>query len=144
MKPLWRWIAAVPLVLFLAIQLVPVDRSNPPVGMELSAPPQVQSVLRKSCYDCHSNETNWPWYAYVAPISWSVAGHVDHGRSHLNFSEWGSYGAVDQAEMIEEIWEEVEERTMPLPGYLRFHREALLSDDEVETIRLWTGGRWSH
>ncbi|MEJ2720875.1 MAG: heme-binding domain-containing protein, partial [bacterium] len=73
-------------VLVVAIQFVPIDRSNPPIGENINAPAAVTRILRESCYDCHSNETRWPWYAYVAPVSWMLSLHVHEGRDHLNFS----------------------------------------------------------
>ena len=74
----WVVIAA-----FILIQFVPVDRSNPPVLSDVQAPAEVQTILRRSCYDCHSHETHWPWYAYVAPASWFVVDHIEEGREDL-------------------------------------------------------------
>ena len=68
-------------------QLKTVARTNPLSKGDLSAPPEVEAILRNSCYDCHSNETRWPWYSYVAPISWVIVDHVDQGRKQINFSE---------------------------------------------------------
>ena len=78
-------------VIIVAIQFIPVDRSNPPVTQEINAPPNVMTILKTSCYDCHSNETNWPWYSYVAPVSFLVASDVQNGRKRVNFSEWDKY-----------------------------------------------------
>ncbi len=72
----------------MAIQLVPVNRSNPTVEADLEAPEAVTAVLRTACYDCHSNETHWPWYSYVAPVSWLVAHDVEEARSEFSFSHW--------------------------------------------------------
>jgi hypothetical protein len=125
-------------VLIVAIQLVPVDRSNPPVGGEVQAPTAVMTVLRESCYDCHSHQTRWPWYAYVAPVSWLVAEDVEHGREHVNFSTWSAYDAEEQAEHIEEIWEEVEDGEMPLRKYLWLHPSARLDESDVSILQAWT------
>ena len=125
-------------VLLLGIQLVPVNRSNPPVQGELDAPADVMAVVEESCYDCHSNETTWPWYAYVAPVSWLVAHDVEEGREHLNFSAWTSYDADERADKLEEIWDEVEEGKMPLGKYVRLHGEAALTDADLEVLRAWT------
>ena len=122
----------------LALQLVPVERTNPPVRELIAAPDSVLDVLRGSCFDCHSNETNWPWYAYVAPVSWFVTGHVDHARQHLNFSTWDAYDAEERRERFEEIWEEVEKGEMPLPSYLRIHRGARLTEGDLAVIEAWT------
>src|ERR1700677_1307278 len=78
------------LAMFCALQFVPVNRANPPVdpAKKLQPPPEVEVILRASCYDCHSDETRWPWYSYVAPVSWWIANHVQDGRRRLNLSEW--------------------------------------------------------
>ena len=130
------------LAIFIAIQFVPVDRSNPPVTGEVPAPPEVMEIFKRSCFDCHSNETVWPWYSRVAPVSWLVAYDVDEGREHLNFSQWTSYSGEDQHELREEVWEEVEEGEMPLWFHLPMHPEARLSDEDKELIRLGSEGKW--
>ncbi len=123
------------------IQVVPVDRSNPPVTGEISAPDPVMAVLRSSCYDCHSNDTRWPWYSRVAPVSLRISRHVREAREHLNFSEWEGLPMEDRDHAMEEIWEKVEKGAMPLPDYLRMHPEAALTDPQWETLRRWTEGR---
>jgi hypothetical protein len=124
-------------VLVLGAQLVPVDRSNPPVESEIVLPDALSGIVRKACYDCHSHETRWPWYSYVAPVSWLVHHDVEHAREHMNFSRWGSYDAEEQAELLGEIAEEVEERAMPLPIYVSLHSEARLTNDERRAIVEW-------
>ncbi len=132
-----RIIIIVIIVILIGIQFVPVSKTNPPVTGEIKAPNDVMQILRTSCYDCHSNEVNWPWYSNVAPMSWLVAYDVDEAREHMNFSEWASYSADDKAEDIEEIWEEVEEGHMPLWYYLPLHPETKLSDADKQTIKVW-------
>jgi len=122
----------------LIIQLIPVNRTNPPVQGEVVTPDSVHAILGRACYDCHSNETEWPWYAYVAPLSWRVADHVTEGREHLNFSTWSQYADEEQIEKLDEIWEEVEDGKMPLWDYLRMHSEARLSDQELAVLHQWT------
>ncbi|UCF40387.1 MAG: heme-binding domain-containing protein [Gemmatimonadota bacterium] len=121
------------------IQLWPVERANPPVTAEIAAPPEVMEVLRVACYDCHSNETRWPWYGYVAPVSWLVAHDVNEAREELNFSEWGLLSAEDAAELREEVWEEVEEGEMPLRKYVWLHPEARLSREQRQVLQMWSG-----
>ncbi len=128
---------AVLLLPVIGIQLVPVSRANPPVTQEIDAPDEVMAVLRRSCYDCHSNETRWPWYSYVAPVSWRVAGHVDHGRANLNFSEWDTYDDAQRRHHIEECYEEVSQGYMPLSDYLGMHPEAELSDADRAVLKAW-------
>lgn len=124
-------------ILLLAIQLVPVDRDAPPVEEEVPAPPAVREILRRSCYDCHSHETSWPWYSYLAPVSWYVAGDVHEAREHLNFSTWNDYDEDERIDLLEEIWEEVEDREMPLEVYLLLHPSADLSESDREAIHAW-------
>jgi hypothetical protein len=133
----WRRVLLVVAVVAVILQLVPVDRTNPPVVSEIAAPTAVHEVLRRACYDCHSNETRWPWYAYVAPVSWLVAKDVHDGRRHLNFSTWGTYIADKQEAKIQEIWEVVSEEEMPLPIYLPMHPEAKLSDADRAALQQW-------
>ena len=128
-------LAALP---FLIAQAIPVKRDNPPAEGEISAPPAVQALLKRSCYDCHSNQTRWPWYARVAPVSWLVAHDVHEGREHLNFSTWGRYSADERREQVEEIRENVEKGEMPLWFYLPLHPEAKLTAADVERIARWT------
>jgi hypothetical protein len=137
-KKALSWLVIAAVVIVVLIQLVPVDRSNPPVVADLEAPPEVTSVLRASCYDCHSNETRWPWYSRVAPVSWLVAHDVEEGRELLNFSLWGTYDARQKEKLAEEIWEEVEEGEMPLRKYLLAHPEARLSKSARQTLQEWS------
>src|SRR5438874_1058331 len=97
MKPWMKWSAIALGTVLVAIQLVPVERTNPSATKPIEAPAEVTAVLRRSCYDCHSNETRWPWYAYVAPVSWLVADDVKDGRAKLNFSSWGDYPLAKRA-----------------------------------------------
>ena len=122
----------------LAAQCVPVDRDNPPVLGEIETPPEVHAILERSCYDCHSNQTRWPWYSRVAPVSWLVASDVHEAREHLNFSAWDSYSTDKRREFREEIRENVEEGEMPLWFYLPMHPKARLDAADVQRISRWT------
>ncbi|MDY7091821.1 MAG: heme-binding domain-containing protein [Acidobacteriota bacterium] len=145
MGRIFRYLLIALVVLFLGLQVVPVERTNPPVEGEIPAPPEVREILRRACYDCHSNETVWPWYSYVAPVSFLVARDVKEGREELNFSTWSRLSAKRQNHILEEVWEEVEEGEMPLPIYLPTHPEARLTPQDRATLRNWTraarGGR---
>jgi hypothetical protein len=136
-----KWVFGFLILAFIGIQFVPVERTNPPVTGELAAPDPVMEVFRGSCYDCHSNETVWPWYSRVAPLSWRLADHVEDGRRHLNFSEWESLSEEDRDDLRGEIWEEVEEGNMPLSDYLRMHPEAVMTDSQRDVLRRWLEGR---
>ena len=125
------------LILVLAIQLIPADRENPPSVETIAAPPAVEQILRRSCFDCHSYETQWPWYAYIAPASWLVAYDVHEARDHLNFSTWQIYDEDERIDNLEEMWEEIEEGNMPLWYYLPLHPEANLDDRERRLLHEW-------
>ena len=129
--------------LFAAAQLVPVSRTNPPVEQVVDAPPEVRRIFERSCYDCHSHETRWPWYAYVAPVSFLVHHDVVEAREHMNFSRWGSYDAAQRNDLFEEIAEEVREREMPLQIYLSLHAEAHLTNDERRILTDWADSQRS-
>lgn len=123
--------------LLLAIQLVPVDRSNPPVESTVPAPPAVEEILRRACFDCHSNETAWPWYSRVAPASWIVARDTRQGREHLNFSTWNRLDPEERIDLLEEVWEEVDAGDMPMAIYLPLHPEARLTEADKAAIEAW-------
>ena len=125
-------------VVLVAIQLVPVERTNPAGIADFDGPTAVKAVLETSCYDCHSHETRWPLYSRVAPVSWLVAHDVEEGRSRLNFSQWGSYDAKRQAKLAEEMWEEVDGGEMPLLMYRLAHKEARLTEAAKATLRDWS------
>lgn len=132
------------LVLFVGAQFVrpttavqPVDRS---LGLAARAqmPSQLRGLLERSCRDCHSHDTAWPWYSKVAPMSWWIAGHVNGGRRHFNYSTWGNLEPAKASHALEEICEVVEKGEMPLTSYLIVRREARLSREEAEALCQWT------
>lgn len=121
----------------LLAQLVPIDRSNPPVTAEVPAPPAVRAILERSCYDCHSNQSRWPWYGYVAPLSWVMAYDIHEARDHVNFSTWDAYTEKKRVDMLEEVWEQVDEGEMPFFVYLPLHPEAELSEADKQLLEDW-------
>jgi mono/diheme cytochrome c family protein len=133
-------LAIIFLALFVAIQLIPVERTNPKSDptQEIEAPPEVMAIFKRSCYDCHSNETRWPWYSAIAPAKWFIARDVKVGRQWLNFSIWKSYDEKRKEKLKAMIFKAVG-LAMPLGTYVKFHPEAKLSEEDKETIRRWTG-----
>lgn len=123
------------------IQLVPVERSNPAVRSDVGAPAEVDAVLRRACYDCHSNETRWPWYSHVAPASWFMTDHVEHARGDLNFSEWPAFDLVAQDLAFQDIEEQIRKDEMPLSSYTLIHRNARLSVRDREILLEWARSR---
>jgi hypothetical protein len=124
------------LIVIALIQFIPVNRTNKPVDPKAdfvkiyNTPKNVTQILKKACYDCHSNETVYPNYAYVAPISWSIKHHVNEGREHLNLSEWGIFNKDLKKNMLEKSVHAVKDYTMPMPGYIAQHPNANLTKAE--------------
>ncbi len=121
----------------IAIQFVDVDRTNPPATGDIKAPAEVKSILKHSCYQCHSNETEWPWYSYVAPISWLIESDVKEGREHLNFSEWENLRSKKKDEKKDEIWEQISKSEMPPSTYTFIHTNARLELLQQRVIKKW-------
>jgi hypothetical protein len=139
-----RWIRTTLIassIVFVAIQFYPTQRDNPPVESDLDAPADVKAILKRSCYDCHSNETSWRWYAYVAPVSWLIASDVEDGRRHLNFSAWGQYSLKKRQSKADEILDEVSGGDMPLASYVRVHPDTRLAAPEIEILKRWAAGK---
>ncbi|MBM9589482.1 heme-binding domain-containing protein [Leptospira sp. 201903075] len=122
---------------FLILQFFPVSRTNPPITSEIQTNAEVKDVLKRSCYDCHSNETVWPMYSYIFPASLLISHHVEEGRGELNFSEFGQLIERKQNKKIYEVWEQVEEGEMPPKDYLLLHPSAQLSEKDKEILKVW-------
>jgi hypothetical protein len=101
-------------------------------------PADVRAAFERSCRDCHSEATNFPWYSYVAPISWLVVDDVTQGREHLNLSRWNEYSLVRRERCLSEIANQVQDGGMPLRSYTWIHRDAVLSPADIKAIFQWT------
>ncbi len=118
---------------FGGIQLLPIDRTNPPITCEIQwDSAETRTLAVNACYDCHSNETNWPWYSKIAPVSWQVANHVAEGRDYLNFSEWDLQRNPER--LVEEFEEVILDDEMPTWDYRLIHSEAKLTDEEKQQL----------
>jgi len=129
------WTAAV----LLLLQLVKIDIPKPPKATaadEIKAPKEIMALLKRSCYDCHSNTTKWPWYSDIAPLSFEVRGHVKDGRAWLNFAIWNQYDEKKKQKRLKGIVKTIDIK-MPLPSYVMMHPEANLNKDERESIKKW-------
>ena len=128
------------LVVLVAIQFFQIDKTNPVTDEKLdflvinNTSPEIASQIKASCYVCHSNQSTYPAYTYVQPIGWFVKNHIEDGKKHLNFSEFGNYSAKKQAHKMEECYELVEEAEMPLSSYTLIHDEALLDATQKEVL----------
>ncbi len=120
------------------IQLIPVPKTNPPVTGEIAAPPEVKAVLRKSCYDCHSNETAWPWYSRIAPGSWLLYRDVTQGRRTMNFSAWQQMPQDRQNRRRKGVWDEVASGDMPLWFYKPLHPASKVTDEDKAILKAWS------
>ena len=135
--------AGVCVLVGLAIQVMRPARTNPttdPAGTiaaHVAMPSAVQATLARSCFDCHSNETRWPWYSGVAPISWFVIGHVNDGRRALNFSDWNAHGRRATGPPFDRICREIQSGGMPLSSYLLLHRDARLTPSDISLLCAW-------
>lgn len=138
-----KWTAITLGGIFVVLQVIRPARTNPPIdeARTLQAysqlTPQAAVVLDRACNDCHSNQTRWPWYTNVAPVSWVVINHVNEGRRQMNFSDWAQYSQDEQARLLKKICREVKSGGMPLGSYLWIHRDAKLSSDDVKVLCDW-------
>jgi hypothetical protein len=137
-----RWAAVIVIVAFAGAQAVRPARTNPPspAGASLlaKAPPDVARILERACRDCHSNDTRWPWYSNIAPASWLLVDHVNHGREHFNYSEWATYDEDEQDKVLGSICSLTRKGRMPLPSYLLIHRDARLAAPDVTALCRWS------
>jgi hypothetical protein len=131
--------------LMIVIQFIPsnLPDNEPTAGYDFftmhEVPDEIEELIRASCYDCHSQEVTYPWYSYVAPVSWLVSRDVKVGRANLDFSKWETLSKKDQIVLAEEIGEEVMMGTMPMPIYGIMHREARLDTAQRQQIETWSG-----
>ena len=128
---------------FIVLQFFRIDKTNPAVVQaetleaSVAVPPDISLIIGKSCSDCHTNQTQYPWYSNVQPAAWMLRSHIDEGRQKLNFSIWNTYTAKRKSKKFEEICEQVESKEMPLPSYLWIHRDAILSDSDGKSLCDW-------
>jgi Haem-binding domain len=116
------------------------SESQPVMPDSLQIPSQVASMLKRSCMDCHSNQTVWRWYSYVAPMSWLVERDVRRGRDEMNFSTWDQYDFGRKEELLADIASAVKNQEMPLPQYTLVHQDAKLSDADRDVLYGWARG----
>lgn len=131
------------LAIFVVIQFIRPSRnisntvSANDISKHYAVPADVQKILAVSCNDCHSNNTEYPWYTNIQPVGWWMQGHVNEGKTELNFSEFATYPAKRQHHKLEEVIEQVKEDHMPLESYLWIHKDAKLSQPQKEAVVNW-------
>jgi hypothetical protein len=131
-------------VIVVALQFISAPKKNEGLAKNLndienafSMDSAISDILKRSCFDCHSNHTNYPWYSGVQPLAMWIGHHIEEGKEELNFSEFGSYSSKKQYHKLEEITEQIEEDEMPLASYKILHRSAVLSDGEKQVVIRW-------
>jgi len=130
-------------VIVIAIQFVPLNKQNPVINKSAdfllvsNAPDEVRTIIQESCYNCHSNETEWPWYSKIAPVSFMITHHVAEARENLNFSEWTSYDSKDLPHILQRIKKEIKKDEMPLSTYLLIHPEAKMNAENKTIVFNW-------
>lgn len=114
-----------------------IDKPDLDITHVAILPVKAQYVLRTSCYDCHSNKTNYPWYANIQPLDWWLSSHIKEGKSELNFNEFGAYSKRRQLSKLKAIGESIRDGSMPLSSYLIMHKNAKLSEEDKQMIMVW-------
>jgi hypothetical protein len=138
-----KWMAIALVAILAAMQLIRPARTNPPVDpaktiqAHAQLTPEVAAILDRSCNDCHSNQTRWPWYSNFAPVSWFLVSHVNEGREDMNFSNWAEYSQSEQQNYLKKMCKEVQRGDMPIHSYLWLHTDAKLSSADVKTLCDW-------
>lgn len=143
------------LLIFAVMQFIQPGKNNQhldmanDIAMVVTVPDSVHQLLKTACYDCHSNQTNYPWYANIQPLGWWLKDHIDEGKNHLNFQEFAlveprpgtpfNTKALRQDHKLEEVYEEVESGEMPLESYTIIHREAKLTKEQRAMLMEWAG-----
>jgi len=129
--------------ILIAMQFIGIDKTVPQLEgrldfIEIETPPKdIARLIKKACYDCHSYETVFPSYSNYAPISWVIGNHVQEGRKHLNFSTWGNYKEVVRKDLLLKSYKQIGARLMPPFGYVKFHKEAKIQNDQLEKFYVW-------
>jgi hypothetical protein len=142
-------IILIAIAVFITIQFIPSGKKNPPIDQSkefvniLNPPEHIRQILENSCYDCHSHETEYPWYSYVAPASWIIKEHVNNGRRHLNFSVWSDYKESKKDVKLEECIEMIRTGEMPMQGYVLFHQNAEIDPSQKEELIEWFSSKIS-
>jgi Haem-binding domain len=144
MKKKLKIVLLVLFVIFLAAQFFRPDRTTAPIVQAetleatVAVPENVAVVLKRSCNDCHTNETRYPWYSEVVPASWLLADHINEGRQKLNFSVWNTYDNTKKRRKMDQICDQITDGEMPQYQYLWIHRDAHLTDEDKKVLCDWT------
>jgi len=131
------------LVILVIMQFFRIDKTNPETSPEndfltsVNAPQEIHNMIKTSCYDCHSNETVYPWYSNFAPVSWMLKSHINEARDNINFSEWSDFTNKSKIGIYEDCIDMIDDHDMPLASYKLMHKEARLSDNQRNELITW-------
>ena len=131
------------LVILVIMQFFRIDKTNPETSPEndfltsVNAPQDIHNMIKTSCYDCHSNETVYPWYSNFAPVSWMLKSHINDARDNINFSEWSDFTNKNKIGIYEDCIDMINDHDMPLASYKLMHKEARLSDNQRNELINW-------
>ena len=131
------------LIVFVGIQFVPTKRNqsesvpNTDFMIVNNVPNNIKATLQTSCYDCHSNNTSYPWYNTVQPVAWFLENHIEEGKAELNFSEWDNYSNRRKKSKLKSIVSQIKDNKMPLSSYTFIHKNTIISNNQKKEIIAW-------
>jgi len=143
LRSVLKWVVIILIVGFVVSQFFRMAKTNPPIDpaqtieSRLQVSPQAEAIFDRSCNDCHSNKSRWPWYSNVAPVSWFVIGHVNDARAAMNLSQWGGYDKDKQSRRLRDMCEQVSDGEMPLSSYTPLHPGSKLSAEDKKMLCDW-------
>ena len=137
MGKIYKSIMVLLILAFIGIQFVDTPHTNPPVTGEIEVPVEIKTILKTSCYDCHSNETVWPLYSKIAPVSWIITDDVNSGRKKVNFSEWNKYSNANKEKKMKDIWDDINADEMPPKSYTYMHPQSVIEFTQKALLKKW-------
>lgn len=146
MKVFFKRIGVLLLMVFIGIQFLPTTRNESDDVLStdfikfFNPPEEINNLLKTSCYDCHSNNTEYPWYNKIQPVSWFLEGHIDEAKEELNFSEFGAYSNRKKNSKLKSVISQIKDDEMPLSSYTLLHKDATLSESDKVLLEQWLTG----
>jgi hypothetical protein len=145
LKKYLKWAFLFAMLVMAMLQFIQPAHTNPPVTNDFlaatAAPQNIAAMFHAACYDCHSNQTRWPWYSHLAPMSWQIAQDVSGGRGQMNLSEWPANDPKRAWKRMEDMSEEIDQQEMPLKKYTLIHADARLTADQRTALTQWLDGQ---
>jgi len=138
-----KWYFIIVLIALVLMQFIRIDKTHPEINPTndfiniKNPPPEIAQMIKTSCYDCHSFESKYPWYAEVAPVSWYLKNHINEARHRVNFSEWASYEPEKASRKLHACADDIKEGDMPLSSYTLIHGDASLNQEQIKQLSEW-------